>query len=124
MKQIVQKMPKNWSDDKKVRYVNDYIVRHTAYKLKSKESPYTPYSILFNREGVCEGYALTAYLLLKAADVEIRYISGHADGGLHAWNMVKLKEKWYHLDTRPGMIPSPIVRMKCRRTICLYRMRH
>lgn len=96
---IVQKIPKNWADDKKVRYVNDYIVRHTAYNLKSKESPYTPYSILFNGEGVCEGYALTAYLLLQAAGVEIRYISGHADGGLHAWNMVKLEGKWYHLDT-------------------------
>lgn len=99
VKQIVQKIPKKWSDDKKVRYVNDYIVRHTAYKLKSKESPYTPYSILFNREGVCEGYALTTYLLLKSADIEVRYIAGHAGGGLHAWNMVKLKGQWYHLDT-------------------------
>lgn len=99
VKQILQKIPKNWSDDKKVRYVNDYIVRHTAYKLKSKESPYTPYSILFNREGVCEGYALTTYLLLKSADIEVRYIAGHAGGGLHAWNMVKLKGQWYHLDT-------------------------
>lgn len=97
--QIVRKIPKNWSDYKKVRYINDYIVRHTAYKLKSKESPYTPYSILFNREGVCEGYALTAYLLLQAADVEVRYISGKAGGGLHAWNLVKLKGNWYHLDT-------------------------
>lgn len=99
VKQIVQKIPKNWSDYKKVRYINDYIVRQTAYKLKSKESPYTPYSILFNREGVCEGYALTAYLLLQAADVEVRYISGKAGGGLHAWNLVKLKGNWYHLDT-------------------------
>ncbi|MDI3236407.1 transglutaminase domain-containing protein [Exiguobacterium antarcticum] len=99
VKQIVQKIPKNWSDHKKVRYINDYIVRHTAYKLKSEESPYTPYSILFNREGVCEGYALTAYLLLQAADVQVRYISGKADGGGHAWNMVKLKNNWYHLDT-------------------------
>lgn len=99
VKQIVQKIPNDWSDDKKVRYVNDYIVRHTTYKLKSKESPYTPYSILFNGEGVCEGYALTAYLLLQAAGVDIRYISGHAGGGLHAWNMVKLEGQWYHLDT-------------------------
>ena len=99
VRQIVRKIPKNWSDYKKVRYINDYIVRHTAYRLKSKESPYTPYSILFNREGVCEGYALTAYLLLQAADVEVRYISGKAGGGGHAWNMVKLKGEWYHLDT-------------------------
>lgn len=99
VKQIVRKIPKNWSDYKKVRYINNYIVRHTAYKLKSKESAYTPYSILFNREGVCEGYSLTVYLLLQAADVEVRYISGKAGGGLHAWNLVKLKGNWYHLDT-------------------------
>lgn len=99
VKQIAQQMPDNWSDYQKVRYVNEYIVRHTAYQLKTTESPYTPYSILFNQEGVCEGYALTAYLLLQAADVEIRYISGKAGGGLHAWNMVKLENQWYHLDT-------------------------
>lgn len=97
--QIVEKIPVDWSDEQKIRYVNDYVVRHTTYRLKSKESPYLPYSILMNGEGVCDGYALTTLLLLEAAGVEIRYIDGKVSSGLHAWNMVKVKGKWYHLDT-------------------------
>ena len=97
--QIVRRIPENWSDEKKVRYVNDYVVRHTAYNLKSKNSPYTPYSILMDREGVCDGYALTTLLLLEAAKVDVRYVVGKATGELHAWNMVKLNGNWYHLDT-------------------------
>lgn len=97
--QIVRRIPENWSDEKKIRYVNDYVVRHTAYNLKSKNSPYTPYSILMDGEGVCDGYALTTLLLLEAAKVDVRYVVGKASGGLHAWNMVKIKGSWYHLDT-------------------------
>ncbi|AOT01775.1 hypothetical protein ESP131_16375 [Exiguobacterium sp. U13-1] len=97
--QIVKKIPVDWSDEQKIRYVNDYVVRHTTYRLKSKESPYTPYSILMNGEGVCDGYALTTLLLLEAAGVEVRYIDGKVSSGLHAWNMVKAKGNWYHLDT-------------------------
>lgn len=38
-------------------------------------------------------------LLLEAAGVEARYISGEAGDELHAWNLVKLDGEWYHLDT-------------------------
>lgn len=99
IKQIAKSMPKGLSDFEKVKYVNDYIVHHTAYNLKSKASPYTPYSILLNGEGVCEGYALSSLLLLKELGIEAQYISGTARGELHAWNLVKLDGKWYHLDT-------------------------
>jgi len=99
VKQIARAMPKGLSDYEKVKYVNDYIVYHTQYELKSKASPYTPYSILLNGEGVCEGYALSTLLLLKELGIETKYISGTAGGELHAWNLVKLDGKWYHLDT-------------------------
>ena len=72
VKQIAQKMPENWSDYQKVRYVNEYIVRHTAYQLKTTESPYTPYSILFNQEGVCEGYAECFYRRLTSKSATFR----------------------------------------------------
>ncbi|MER1986952.1 MAG: transglutaminase domain-containing protein [Solibacillus sp.] len=99
VEQIVQAMPKGLTDAEKVKYVNDYIVVNTKYNLNSKESPYTPYSILLNGEGVCEGYALTALLLFDALGIEARYITGNAvPGGAHAWNLVKLDGQWYHLD--------------------------
>ncbi|WP_042476384.1 transglutaminase domain-containing protein [Bacillus ndiopicus] len=100
VKQIVSAMPSNLSDVDKVKYVNDYIVTNTQYNLDSKVSPYTPYSILANGEGVCEGYALTALLLLDELNIETKYISGEViSGELHAWNLVKLDGEWYHLDT-------------------------
>ncbi|TCI39060.1 MULTISPECIES: transglutaminase domain-containing protein [unclassified Exiguobacterium] len=110
--QVVEEMPSGLNDYEKVKYVNDFVVLNTAYNLKSAASPYTPYSILFNGEGVCEGYALTTLLLLEAAGVEAKYISGEAGTELHAWNLVKLDGAWYHLDTtwndpvpnRPGEV--------------------
>lgn len=99
VERIVQDMPIGLNDFEKVKYVNDFVVLNTAYNLESAASPYTPYSILFNGEGVCEGYALTTLLLLEAAGVETRYISGEVETGLHAWNLVKLDGEWYHLDT-------------------------
>lgn len=99
VEEIAAAVPDGLTDAEKVKYVNDYLVKHTKYNLESEESPYTPYSILMNGEGVCEGYALSALLLLRELDVEVKYISGEAvPGGLHAWNLVKLDGEWYHLD--------------------------
>ncbi|MGA9466087.1 MAG: transglutaminase domain-containing protein [Exiguobacterium marinum] len=97
--QVIRDMPRDLDEIGKVKYVNDYVVSHTSYNLESQASPYTPYSILFNGEGVCEGYALTTLLLLEAAGVEARYISGEVASGLHAWNLVRVNNEWYHLDT-------------------------
>jgi transglutaminase-like putative cysteine protease len=97
--EVIRDMPRDLDEVGKVKYVNDYVVSHTAYNLDSLASPYTPYSILFNGEGVCEGYALTTLLLLEAAGIEARYISGEVASGLHAWNLVRVNNEWYHLDT-------------------------
>lgn len=99
VKQIVDAMPAGLTDVEKVKYVNDYLVMHTKYVLDSKESPYTPYSILMNGEGVCEGYALAALLMLEEIGMDVKYVTGEAvPGGLHAWNLVKVEGEWYHLD--------------------------
>lgn len=96
---IIGEMPSDLTDYEKIKYVNDYIVDNTVYELESEESPYTAYSILMNGEGVCNGYTLATWLLLYALQIENLYVTGEADGGLHAWNLVKLEDKWYHLDT-------------------------
>lgn len=100
VKQIVANMPTGLADVEKVKYVNDYLVSQTVYNLNSADNPYTPYSILINGEGVCQGYALAAYLLLKEMDFEVRFVTGDAiPVGGHAWNLVKVDGEWYHLDT-------------------------
>lgn len=51
---------------------------------------------------VCEGYAKAFQLLLNAAGIENIYIVGNGKTGGswqgHAWNQVKIEEKWYLVD--------------------------
>ncbi len=42
---------------------------------------------------------MTTLLLLEAAGLDTKYISGKAGDGLHAWNLVQVDDEWYHLDT-------------------------
>ncbi|MFJ7408848.1 MULTISPECIES: transglutaminase domain-containing protein [unclassified Lysinibacillus] len=84
----------------KVKAVNDYIVSNTTYGTKTKASPHSAYALLFEGQAVCQGYALSAYKMLEQAGIETKYIVGYVNGNeAHAWNMVKVDGKWYHLDT-------------------------
>ncbi len=86
------------SDFEKAKAVNDYIVLNTTYSENTATSPHNPYAILKEGKGVCQAYALLTYRLLKAGGMDVRYVTGYA-GEDHAWNLVKVDGKWYHLDT-------------------------
>ncbi|BAU27907.1 transglutaminase superfamily protein [Aneurinibacillus soli] len=85
----------------KVRAIHDYIVSTVAYD--ESLSRYSAYDALKSGTTVCNGYAQLANRLLAQAGVENQIISGDASSGTgetepHAWNLVKLDGKWYHLD--------------------------
>lgn len=85
----------------KVRAIHDYIVSTVAYD--ESLSRYSAYDALASGTTVCNGYAQLANKLLTQAGIENQIISGSASNGagkteLHAWNLVKLDGKWYHLD--------------------------
>ncbi len=84
-------------DHEKVKAIHDYIVKHVSYDTSYKA--YTAYEALVNRSAVCQGYALLTYQLLKEAGIENHFVTGTGDGQPHAWNLVKIENKWYHLDT-------------------------
>ena len=46
----------------------------------------------------CSGFAEGFALLLEAADVPVRIVTGTAAGDPHAWNLVRLDGHWYHTD--------------------------
>lgn len=76
----------------KVKYDNGNL-NDEAYTLK-----YTAYAALVNKTAVCQGYAVLLYRLALMAGIETRVVTGTANGGGHAWNIVKLDGKWYHVD--------------------------
>lgn len=84
--------------------LHDYIVNYARYddlNYRNNTLPnesYTPYGILIKGVGVCEGYAQAMKFLCSKAGVECIVVSGQGDGGDHAWNMVKIGGKYYHVD--------------------------
>lgn len=57
---------------------------------------YDMYGALVNHSSVCQGYAETMFYLLKKAGLSCAIASSQNIN--HAWNIVKLNGKWYHID--------------------------
>lgn len=85
----------------KAKAIHDYIVSNVEYDTSLEK--FSAYDGLFNNSTVCNGYALLYYKMLTEAGVPCKIVTGLAeiDGvqTLHAWNIVKLKSKWYLVDT-------------------------
>lgn len=86
----------NATDYQKVKAIHNYIIKRVSYDQTLEK--HTAYHALINKSAVCEGYAAAAYRLLTDAGIECRVITGMADGGSHAWNIVKVDDQWYNLD--------------------------
>ncbi len=90
------------SELEKLVYIYKWIAKRTSYNEYSSFNQ-TIYSILINRNSVCTGYAKTAQYLLGICGMESKLVFGKfhsdkSDNGRHAWNIVKVDGKWYHVD--------------------------
>lgn len=98
LKQITHKAMKNVE---KVVAVHDYIIRAYDYEMQTQGSPFTVYTFMHEKQGVCMAYALLFEKMMEELGVVCYYVVGKADGESdlgHAWNMVKLDGEWYHVD--------------------------
>lgn len=84
------------TDYEKVKAIHDYIINRVSYDQSYQK--HTAYHALVNKSSVCEGYALAAYRMFLDTGIDCRIIVGTADGGPHAWNIVKVDGKWYNID--------------------------
>ncbi|OZB90516.1 transglutaminase domain-containing protein [Paenibacillus sp. XY044] len=91
------------NDHEKIKAIHDWVVLHLKYDMTLQK--YTAYDGLSSGSTVCQGYSLLTYKMLKEAGIPNKIVEGTAaprDTGvsqLHAWNLVLLDGKWYHLDT-------------------------
>ncbi|WP_010289953.1 transglutaminase domain-containing protein [Kurthia massiliensis] len=89
------------SDLQKVIAVHDYIVRNHQYEMNTTGSPFTVYTFMHEKQGVCMAYALLFAKMMDELNIPCHYVVGKADGESnlgHAWNMVQLEGHWYHID--------------------------
>ena len=106
--EIISKIIKiEMTEREKELAIHNYIVNNSKYDLRlfSGNMPnesYLDYGVLINGVGVCDSYAKAMYRLLNTAGIECIYVAGDADDGNeiipHAWNIVKIEGKLYHLD--------------------------
>ncbi len=98
IKSILSKIIKpNMNDHEKVKAIHDYIVLNGKYD-KSMQF-YSDYDLLNQGTSVCNGYALLTYNMLKELNIPVKLVTGTGNTELHIWNMVKLGDYWFHLDT-------------------------
>lgn len=90
---------------KDILRVHDYLVDNIEYDTSYKSiGSYGIYGALVKNTCVCEGYAKAFKYLANAGGIECELVQGNATNSegkveSHAWNAVKINDKWYYLDT-------------------------
>ena len=104
---LEQIITKGMTEVEKVKAVHDYIVLNTAYyenkKLKPEAYPedvFTAKGALLQGEAVCQGYAEAFQMFMDRLGINSKFVVGkdRINQVGHAWNMVSLDGKWYHVD--------------------------
>jgi transglutaminase/protease-like cytokinesis protein 3 len=88
--------------------VNRLLCDEVVYpELPCRQAAHTPYGALISHEAVCDGYATAAMLILRELGISCDLLFGWGTGmdnqeptddDLHAWNLVRLNNRWYQLD--------------------------
>ncbi|MCD7786006.1 MAG: transglutaminase [Oscillospiraceae bacterium] len=93
------------SDDEIILAAHDYITTNITYDSDelsligtAKAESSTPYGALIYGEAICMGYTTTFQLFMDMLGVESVIVTGSSAGEDHAWNMVCVDDKWYHVD--------------------------
>lgn len=84
------------NDYDKVKALSDYICKRVEYDYESENNirNHSDYSIFMNDKTVCEGYAQGFALLAQSIGIETYIVHSNS----HAWNIVKINNKYYHID--------------------------
>ena len=91
-----------------IKYIHDYIINTVQYDREALNRGITItenqniVGVFLNYKAVCEGIAKSVELLLNKCKIPCSIVKGRLNVNSrymdHAWNIVKLDGKWYHLD--------------------------
>ena len=92
------------SEVQKIKAIYDYICSHVTYDDDNLGNvdykiQFTAYGALIDGTSVCQGYAVLFYRMCREAGIDARIIAGIGNGGRHAWNIVKLGNVYYNVDS-------------------------
>lgn len=93
---------RNASDYAKIKAAYDYVRQNVGYRGTTDPIYHTCYSALYHKKATCQGYALLFYRLARELGVPSRILMG-TDANAHTYNIVRLGNNWYYLDTNAGV---------------------
>lgn len=96
VKMILEGAGKQLTDYDKEVFVHDALVKRVEYSTRA-EMGQSAYSALVNGKSVCAGYARAFQYLMQQLGIPCYYCTGYS-GEDHAWNIVKLNDKYYNVD--------------------------
>lgn len=93
----------NLGEEEKLLYIHDFICRNVFYDKLKKQYSHEIIGPLGQGVGVCEGIAKSVKILCDALGIwcAIAISGNNPEKGIkyrHAWNVVKIGGKYYHLD--------------------------
>lgn len=113
-KQVVNEIIKpSMTEQEKIVAIWDYLENNTAYNhealayaktgandlYQKYPNSWNTYGILCEELGVCQSYAYAFNALAYESGLKSVMVTGTINNGGHAWNAVKLANKWYMIDT-------------------------
>ena len=85
----------------KALFVHDIFAENVVYDLKEKNA-YDMLGPILHKRGVCQGIAFAYKYILDELGVDcitaVGDVHSSTTNGPHAWNLVKVAGRWYHVD--------------------------
>ncbi len=96
--EIIKKagIKKNMTEFEKEHLIHDVLIGQTQYV--NSEYSHSSYGALVNHEAVCDGYSKAFQYLMRLCGIQAHMVSGYANGGAHAWNLVRIDGNYYYAD--------------------------
>ncbi|MEG0615361.1 MAG: transglutaminase domain-containing protein, partial [Oscillospiraceae bacterium] len=94
--EIISKITPTMSNFDIVKFFHDQIILNCTYDIEAEHSDMA-YGALVKGRALCQGYAQAMSILCNKVGIDNTLVSGDT-GEAHAWNMINLNGKWYHMD--------------------------
>lgn len=103
VQKVVSLIDSSMSEYEKEKAVHDYLAANCTYKngvdgASDGWQYFSAYGAIVEGEAVCEGYSKAFEVLLSMVGIESHVIRGVGNDIKHMWNVVKLNNRWYHVD--------------------------